>query len=300
MSAANSIVTFMVNWNLKDDTIACVASLFAAGAARGRVIVVDNGSTDGSVAALRAAYGEAVIIVESGENLGFTGGVNLGVARALTMGAAWVLLINNDTVVAEDFFAALVDGMSEQPAYDIYAPSIFYFDAPGKIWFFGDRLVRGTLFTRGLYKNAALPENLPAVIPVDFVSGCGMLVRRAVFERVGVFDPALFMYGEEVDFCWRARLAGFSMAVIPAAKMWHKVSASANKDKPRMRYLRVRNQAWFYRRYSFGVRKYFMFAAGSVKAGLIGLGDMARRDFGLVRPLFRGWRVGWFGPIPKE
>jgi GT2 family glycosyltransferase len=291
------IVTVMVNWNLKDDTIACVRSLLAAGG--GRVVVVDNGSTDGSVGALREAFGAAVTLVESGENLGFTGGVNLGVGRALGMGAAWVLLVNNDTVVADDFFAALSAGMAAAPEFDLYAPSIFYFDAPGRLWFFGDRLIAGTLFTRGLYRNAELPAGLPPAVAVDFVCGCGMLARREVFERAGGFDTSLFMYGEEVDFCWRARLAGFRMAVVPAAKMWHKVSSSAGKDKPRYRYLRVRNQAWFYRRYSRGAQVLLMGAGGSLKAALTGLADLARGDWGLIPPLLRGWRDGWFAALPE-
>src|SRR5262245_21225912 len=123
----------MVNWNLKQDTLDCVASLFAAGALAGQVIVVDNGSIDGSVQALQQRFGAAVQVIESGHNLGFAGGCNLGLAYALERQAKWVFILNNDTVVDPALFAEWERAASSGAGYAIIAPLILYFNAPDRI-----------------------------------------------------------------------------------------------------------------------------------------------------------------------
>ena len=292
MLASLSLV--LVNWNSKDDTLACVSSLLSAGAVEKQIVVVDNGSNDGSVEALHKQFGRRVTVLESGKNLGFTGGVNKGVAFALEQGAEWIFIINNDTIVAPDFFAHFEPRLEDISPFKIFAPLIFYYDEPETVWFLGERLLPGTLFTSGLYKNQPVPAELPEIIPVDFVSGCGMLVWRKVFEDVGFFDTSLFMYGEEVDFCWRARLAGYQMAAVPGAKMWHKVSASANRDRPNTRYLRVRNQIRFYRKYSGGLQRICMFGLVLIRMVWIGTQDVFKQQFDLLRPLAQGWWDGWW------
>jgi GT2 family glycosyltransferase len=95
---------------------------------------------------------------------------------------------------------------------------------------------------------------MPDLLPTDFASGCAMLVRSSVFEQIGLLDPSLIMYGEEVDFCWRVRKVGYKIACSTKATLWHKVSTSAKKDQPNSRYLKARNQIRFYRNYSKGIQ----------------------------------------------
>jgi hypothetical protein len=291
----DTIYAVMVNWNLKFDTIACVKSLLAARPVKGQVVVVDNGSTDGSAQILQEEFGGWIHIIKSDVNHGYAGCVNLGARFALEQGAEWVLLLNNDTLVAPSLFVNFGQVLNRTQAFSVLAPLIFYHNDPERIWYCGDRLIPGTLITLSLYKNRHASANLPSVVQVDFVSGCGMLVRRSVFETIGFFDPTLFMYGEEVDFCWRARLAGFRLACVTSARMWHKVSASANRDKPYARYLRVRNQILFYRAYARGFQRPVMVLFAGFRLMAIFLRDVWAGEWALIKPLVMGWWHGWLG-----
>ena len=289
----DSFYSVIVNWNLKDDTLTCVNSLFAAGAKAGQVIVVDNGSSDGSVTALQERFGSSLQLIQSSQNLGFAGGNNLGIQHALDLGANWILLLNNDTYVAPTFLAEMENAVERNEGLSIIGPVILYHDFPERIWYFGDRLIPGLLATNSLYRGHIYHGQFPSLVPVDFVNGCGMLVKSDVFKRIGFFDTAYFMYGEEVDLCWRARTAGFRLAVATQAKMWHKVSASSNRDQPASRYLRIRNQIRFYRTYSRGLQLPVMLAFTWLRALYIALGDLTQGRVSLINPLIRGWIHGW-------
>lgn len=287
------LYSVLVNWNLKDDTLACVESLLAAGAIPGQVVVVDNGSTDGSPQALHERFGSAVHVIESGQNLGFGGGANLGIRYALDQGAQWIFLLNNDTVVAPTLFTAFQQVNTAATEFSILAPLILYHDAPDKIWYLGDRLVPTSLITYSIQRDRKDRGQLPALASVDFVCSCGMLIKRDVFATIGLLDPRFFMYADEVDFCWRARAAGFRLACATQAKMWHKVSMSANRDRPATRYLRIRNQILFYRRYARWYQRPQLFAFTLARALRIALGDLSHDQRMLIPPLVRGWVDGW-------
>ncbi len=285
----------MVNWNLREDTLACIQSLLEAGTPPGQVIVVDNGSSDGSVAAIQEQFDSAVHVIANRSNAGFVAGINRGVRKALSSGARWVFILNNDTWVAPSFFAKIDDAILRYRDFSVFAPLIFYDHDPQRIWHLGDRLVPGSLITRSLSKNKNVDRSLPDVVPVDFVSGCGMLVHREVFRRIGLLDSNLIMYGEDVDFCWRARQAGYRLACLTRAKMWHKVSSSANRVRSQARYWRIRNQILFYRKYARGIQLPLMFSFTVARTFAIGVADLAKKQPELVRPLFRGWVDGWRG-----
>ncbi|HNB54212.1 MAG TPA: glycosyltransferase family 2 protein, partial [Anaerolineales bacterium] len=199
-----SLFAVMVNWNLKEDTIACIHSLFATGVPRGQVIVVDSASEDGSVEKLKATFGDAVQLIACKENVGFVGGINRGTAHALQQGAEWVFILNNDTIVEPAFIPALEEFSQNHASYTLLGPLIYYQDVPDRIWYFADHRWFGSLLTTNRYKNRRDDGRLPAWERADYITGCAMLVRREVFEQIGFLDPAMFMYGEDVDFCWRA------------------------------------------------------------------------------------------------
>ncbi len=296
-----SIYSVLVNWNLKDHTLTCVQSLVDAGASVDHVIVVDNGSTDGSSEALRQSFGKDLHLIISDENLGFAQGSNLAIRHALTQGAEWVFILNNDTIVAPTIFDELASASAANEEYVILSPLILYHDKPDRIWHLGGKLILGTLITRSLYQGRMDLGNLPPLVSVDFVSGSGMLVRREVFEAIGLFDPAYFMYGEEVDFCWRARSAGYRLACAPRAKMWHKVSASAGRDPGTTRYLKIRNQIRFYQRYANPPQILIMLAFTLARSLVLAFRDLLKGQPDLIVPIFEGWADGWFRPsIPAR
>ena len=297
LSVLKGLYTIVVNWNLPDETIACVNSLFAAGAQPGRVIVVDNCSQDDSVARIQQAFGSQVWLIPSPSNLGFAGGNNLAIAAALGRGAEWILLANNDTVVAPDFLTALNSCAAQHPQARVVAPLILYSGEPHRIWSLGDRQVGGTLITRGVLRDQPLPDHLDEWIEVDFLNACGLLLHHSVFEMAGLFDTDYFMYGEDVDLCWRARRHGFRFGCCTRAHMWHKVSRSTGVYHPQARYWRITNQIKFYRRYSRGLHKLLLALFTMVRSMRLALNDVRLGHGDLVGVTAQAWWHGWFAPV---
>lgn len=277
-----------LNWNLKDDTIACVESVLAANVALRQIVVVDNGSTDGSVKALRTRFGPDLPIVGNETNLGFGSGMNQGIRYALSQGAASVLILNNDTIVDTEMVGVLLQAGDTVERPGILGPAIYYYDAPDKIWKLGD--IRHRWLPMPL---SVRNPSLSSPFRVDYVTGCGMLIRRDVLERIGLFDERYFMYFEDADFCRRARDAGFSVWCVPQARMWHKVSLTARRDRALNRYHRALSQARFYHEHRHG--RFGILREGYIIAKLITMlvMDGWHRDWQLIKPLLQGTMDGY-------
>lgn len=294
------LAVVVVNWNLKNDTLECINSLQNAGLNPEGIILIDNGSSDGSVAAFENEYANQLQLIKNSQNLGYAHAVNQGIELALSRKAEWIFLLNNDAWVSPDIFEYFDSTLRNAPQYSLLSPIIFYHSDPKRIWFFGNQLIRGTLLTRDKYHNKEYNPDLPEIFPIDFVNGCGMLVNSQVFRKIGLFDSSLIMYGEEVDFCWRAHLAGFQMATSTRAHMWHKESLSAKRDQPRSRYLKIRNQIIFYRRYAFGYRLPILFIYSILRCTYLMIKDILNSQTKLLRPLILGWYTGWFKGLEKD
>jgi GT2 family glycosyltransferase len=286
------LMIVIVNWNLKDYTLACLDSLFAAGAKPGQIILIDNGSKDNSIEAIQTHFGSTVKIISNVENMGLVHASNQGFNLAMEEDADWVLWMNNDTVVALDFFTQALPSLL-QDKFAILSPIIFYYSRPDLVWYLVEYRIPGTLLSYNPYRNKPAPKNLPNLLQADFLSGCALFIRRNVFEQIGYLDPVLVMYGEELDFCWRASQAGYRLAAITTAIMRHKVSESAKQVKDKSRYYRIRNQIRFYRNYGRGMQRPVMFAYSLLRMFATGIGDMLHGQFILLMPLLKGWRDGW-------
>ena len=284
----------IVNWNLKEDTLECVDSLLASGVTLNQIILVDNGSTDGSAQTFRESYRDEIAIIESPENVGYAAGANLGIKHALDKHFNWIFLLNNDTIVATNFTVELQKAILDLDGYAIISPLILYYSNRSLIWSAGDKQIDHTLLTTHPFKNRQLSPDLPIILPIDFPNGCAMMVKREVFEKIGLLDPTLFMYGEEVDFCWRAKMMGYRFTCYTPASIWHKVSRSSNKVRPRTRYLQIRNQSRFYRRYAPGQWKWFYFVFTFLRTLYLGMLALLKNQGSLINPAFSGWMDGWF------
>jgi GT2 family glycosyltransferase len=226
-SIAPPLVTVVVlTWNGRALTLDCLRSLEGILTPNVRVLVVDNASADGTVDAIRARYGDRVDIVVNTSNLGYAGGNNVGIRRALEDGARFVLLLNNDTTVDAAFIDELLRTMQDSDAIGIAAPKIYFAEPTNRIWYAGGEisLWRGTArhigireLDRGQYDDAR---------DVAYASGCALLARREVFERAGLLDERYRAYFEDVDLCLRASRAGFRVRYVPTAHVWHRISAS--------------------------------------------------------------------------
>ncbi|CAG0935637.1 N-acetylglucosaminyl-diphospho-decaprenol L-rhamnosyltransferase [Thermoflexales bacterium] len=237
------VTVVILNWNLYEDTVACVESVQAAWVEGLRILVVDNGSDDGSPDRLAARFGDQIALVRNARNAGFAAGNNAGIEYALQSDAQSVLILNNDTIVETAMLQMLLQAVEAAPTYHLVGPAIFYESEPQRLWRIGDRYTG-----RWRLPRAVRAQELDrTVIPVDFLTGCAVLVQRQVFETIGLFDPRYLFYFEDADFCERARRAGFQLACVPAARMWHKVSRSADKVSVRSRYNQARGRVQFYR-----------------------------------------------------
>jgi len=238
----------LVNWNGKDDTLACLASLRKVSYQPRHILVIDNASTDGSVEAIRAQFPEVEILANA-RNERFAAANNQGLQRALQAGAELVLLLNNDTEVAPDFLDHLVQAIKSRDDAGLAAPKIYYHHNPNLLWFAGGKvnLWTGRISHRGL-RQLDSPEKFNQTEAVDYLTGCAILAKRACLEKIGLLDESYFMYAEDADWCRRAQQAGFHCLYQPAAKIWHKVSASAGGAFKV--YHKVRGNFLFFKRYA--------------------------------------------------
>ncbi len=239
------LLTLLVNWNGREDTLACLRSLEAVQGVPFDIVVVDNASRDGSVEHIRAAFPQ-VTVLESPTNLGFTGGNNLGLRYARQRGYEYVLLLNNDTEVAPDFLAPLVQALEDDSQAAAAGPLIYYHARPRVVWSAGGAIdwQRGETRMLGLGEHDNGQFDGPPRT-VDFVTGCALLVRLSVVNEVGILDERFFAYYEEVEWCVRMQRAGYHILFVPQSKVWHKISPEAREASPQVHYYMTRNRLLF-------------------------------------------------------
>jgi GT2 family glycosyltransferase len=209
----------VLNWNGREDVLRCLASLRVPW-----VIVADNGSTDGSVEAIRSAFPD-VEVVENGANLGFSGGNNAAIRHALERGAEWVVLLNNDTEAEPEMLAALQAAAERHPRAGVLAGKLLYPD--GRVQWAGQRVGLRTGYS-GRPRGHGQPDGFASSVEgrTDRAVGALMAVSREAIERAGLLDDDLFAYVEDVDWSLRIREAGFECVFVPAARATHALSAS--------------------------------------------------------------------------
>ncbi len=216
-----------------------------------RIVVVDNGSTDGSVAFVKERY-PGVEVLENGKNLGVTEGYNAGLRYGLEHGGEWVLLLNNDIVVDPEMLSRLVEASEPDRAAGLSAPAMYYHDTPDLFWYAGGKVnyFTGIISHRGIRTEDRGQYTAPS--DTGYINGCAMMVRRAVMEKIGLLDPVFSPgYSEDVDYSIRARKAGFRLLFVPSAKLWHKVSASSGGGMtPQKTRLRVEHNFLVLRRHA--------------------------------------------------
>jgi GT2 family glycosyltransferase len=204
-----------------------LASLAAQTSREWELIVVDNASTDGSVALVEAWDGPLHALERSPANIGFAAATNRGIALALAAGFDAVLLINNDTLFAPDFLARLF--ATPASGHELLAPAVMFADAPDRFWYAGGRFS----WWRGAFQAVMLAQ--PPVTadswPADFAPACCLLVSRDQLARIGLLDERFFVYWEDVDFAVRARRLGLGFRVLSHPRLLHKVSALAGGEQ---------------------------------------------------------------------
>lgn len=248
------VYVIVLSWNGKNDTLECLASLQQLTYPNARIVVVDNASSDGTGGAIRSAFPNIELIVNT-SNLRFAGGNNVGIRRALERGAEYVLMLNNDTVVDPEFLSRLIGAAETNRQIGIVGPKIYYFGDPKRIWFAGG-LIK---WWRGRVTHTGIREvdsgKYDVTMDVDYITGCCMLIKREVIETIGMLDERYYIYGEDVDLCVRASRLGYKSVYVPSSRVWHKLSVSTkghlswfknwNKLKSQLR-LMARYARWYH------------------------------------------------------
>jgi GT2 family glycosyltransferase len=247
------LAVIVLNWNGLNDTLAALDALARCRLPAGWAlwtIVVDNGSTDGSVESLSARRDAELIALP--HNLRFAGGNNAGLERALAGGAEAIALLNNDTEADAALFERLLLALEQDAGAGVVGPLIYYGPPSDRIWYAGGICRPGIGWTRHRGIGGRDHGQYRAVEPTGYVTGCCLLARREVWEKVGLLDDEYYIYAEDADWCLRARAAGYRLLFVPTARLWHKVSASSGVSSPWKIYHKVRAGLRLCRRHARG------------------------------------------------
>ena len=218
------VACIVLNWNGWQDTIECLDALKECTYSRVSVVVVDNGSTNDSVARIRAAHPD-IQLLESRENLGFAGGNNIGIRYALGRDAEYLWLLNNDTKPAPDALSALVAKAMTDEGIGAVASICYYADAPSTVEAWAG--ARPNLWI-GYSRNSTVPRRDDWFRSLN---GASLLIARTAIEDAGLLDEGFFLYWEDTEFCLRLRKKGWRLAAAPDSRVLHKVNASTGGNR---------------------------------------------------------------------
>jgi GT2 family glycosyltransferase len=236
------VIALVLNWNNLPDTLECVDSVRRSEYSNLALRVVDNGSREDPSAVLHESYPD-VGVLRNPRNLGYGGGNNSGLKRAIDEGAAYVLLLNNDVVVAPDCVRRLVAAAEADSRIGMASPKIFYYDRPTEIYWDGGIVDWKSGETR--HDSRGLPVE-KGIVRSEWLTGCSLLVRVATIREVGLLDERYFLYFEDADWSVRAARRGWTNAVVLEARAWHKVSRSTGGwVNPAFRFYHFRNRYIF-------------------------------------------------------
>lgn len=231
----------ILNYRVKKETLVCVKSVQKSDYPNIQIIVVDNNSQDGLVQEINQI--SDIKFIQSLENLGYSGGNNLGIRAALKNDADYVFILNPDTEVKPDCIHKLIIGMVNTKA-GIGGPKILFPDKK-TIWFAGGIMDLNNVLNRHRGVDEKDVGQYDEIMETDFVTGAAMMVRSDVFEKIGLFDEKYFMYYEDSDFCLRAKKIGFKIFYFPSAVVYHENAKSAGLGSPFQDYFITRNRMLF-------------------------------------------------------
>lgn len=235
------VVVVILNYQVKDLTIACVQSVKKSTYKNIDVVVVNN-----SIEEFSKEISD-VIFIQNKENLGYTGGNNIGIKKALSLGADYIFILNPDTVIKIDTIEKLVLGLEKVEAGIV--GSKIYFSDSRKIWYAGGVFNKLNVLGSHIGVNEEDHNQYDQEIETDYVTGAAMLVKTEVFESIGLFDERYFLYYEDSDFCFRAKRAGFNVMYIPQAEVFHANAKSTGLGSPLQDYFITRNRMIFAKKF---------------------------------------------------
>ena len=245
------VTVVILNYNHAIDTIECLRSLESVKYPNYEIVVVDNGSTDGSLKKIKEAF-PSISLINNHKNLGFAEGNNVGIRYAMNSATDYVFLLNDDTIVDKGCIDRLVTVGESADNIGVIGPIVCQYGKRDKVYAeYGVVSYREAVTTlvgygRTFRKNINQPKD------VDFVIGCAFMIKRKAIEKVGLLDSQYFAYHEEVDWCMRTKANGFRVVYVPDVIVWHKGAASTGgEDYSNLvkRYLVGRNSVIFMKKH---------------------------------------------------
>jgi GT2 family glycosyltransferase len=278
---AKPIVWIVIpTWNRREDLLACLLSVQSLTYEPKKILVVDNGSTDGTAQAVAERFPEFDrLALES--NQGAVSASNIGFRYALERDAAAVLRLDSDTTVAPDFLGYIMEAKDRWPQAGIFVGKVYYMDDPQRIWSTGAQAKKWDLGAIELRRGQMDDPTLDVEGPVDYAWSAGMLLTRDALQATGGFDPDFFVYYEEVDLCLRVSEAGMLIVSVPAARMWHKIGQSSGNAW--VAYQWGRSKMLLIRKHSRGIHRLLLVGYAYLHA--------------LVRAIFTKQGAGNRGPL---
>jgi hypothetical protein len=243
------VAALILNYNGREVTLQALGSLVQSDYPALDLVVIDNGSTDGSSTAIEEAFPQ-VIVLRVAENHGPANGCNTGMRWALDRGYDYQLILNNDIEVASDFVSQLVAVAESDLGIGCVGPKGYYYWDRERIWSAGGILRFKESVTKERGEGEIDRGQYDRDEEVDYVNGCAMLVRRQAIEAAGFWDPIYFLSVEDGDFCMRVKREGYRCFYAHRAKLWHMVSQSTGGYKPGKTFQTGRSSAIFVRRYA--------------------------------------------------
>lgn len=252
-----NLAVIILSFNGRDSTLECIESVKKAkkGNIKLRIVVVENASSDDSLQALQKVKGIDLIV--NYKNLGFSGGMNRGIEYALKHDASHIILLNNDTYIDENLLINIIKASKNA---DIISPKIYFSaghefhkerykkaDLGRVIWYSGGKIDWENIL--GIHIGVNKVDNtgqFDKPKEITFATGCCMLIKREVLEKIGPLDEKYFLYLEDMDFCYRAHKAGFKILFDPQSILWHKNASAAGGPGSRLQeYYFSRNRLLF-------------------------------------------------------
>lgn len=245
------VAVILINYNTFVHTQKCIESLQKTENCLLKIIVVDNASHPEEVKNLRGLCKtqENVTLIELDDNGGFATGNNAGIRCALHLGVDYILLLNNDTVVNESTISKLIEPFDIIPELGMTSGKIYYYDNPQMLWYDGGKYDPILARTEQYHyrKEIEFPNTLP--ITVNYISGCCMCIKKKVLDQVGGLSEEYFMYEEDVDYCIRLQMKGYSLLYVPEALIWHKEAASSSSVPEFKQYYMIRNKFFLIKKF---------------------------------------------------
>ena len=243
-----SVAIIIVNYNGFEDTMECISNLKKITYSNYKIFVIDNASSKIPGLETEAYIKQNSEYIRLETNVGFSGGNNVGIQKALEEQFDFILLLNNDTIVSEDFLNILIDKFDSKEKIGLVTCMTYYYSDPTKPWYCGGEFN----FETGLCRHYTAQENgnRKSDEDVTFESGCLMLVRQYTIREVGLMSEDYFLYCEDTDYCARLLNAGFRILYTPQVYIYHKVSASTGNKSPLNQYYYVRNSLYVIHQYA--------------------------------------------------